>query len=145
MRFFSPASSLPGSASIHLPRETEDTYVGLVADVRRNCDMLYTLPGMNSLNLWSGVPTPNGFNLTAWVKGFSAGQQREILYLLQSDTNACVIVNPTRGSEWGTTDADLAASPLAGYILRNMRLASTVHAYEIRINPLRTQPWIQTP
>lgn len=136
-----PHSTLAGSSSIRMAPATNQMYTALVNDIRLNCDMLFTVPGTNSLNLWSGVRTPNGFNLTAWVKGFSADRQQEIRQILASDPNACVVVNPTRGAEWGSTDDDLAASPLASYILHVMPRASLIDGYEIRGNPLRSIPW----
>lgn len=141
-RSFYPPSTLPGSSSIYMAPSTDKRYTWLVTDIHRNCDMLFTLPGIDSLNLWSGVPTPNGFNLTAWVKGFRADRQQEILNILESNANACVVVDPQRGAEWGTTDSDLAASPLASHILREMPRVSLIDGYEIRVNPQRTQPWV---
>jgi hypothetical protein len=136
-------SSLRGSTSLHLPADLESTYRFLANDVNANCDVLFTMPGMGSLNFWSGVPTPNGLNLTAWMKGFSAEQQQQILEVLQTNPRACVIYNADIVAFWGTTSADLNALPLARYILSSMPKVSEKQGYEIRIHPQRNSPWIE--
>jgi hypothetical protein len=141
MRFFTPASALRGSHSLHLDPAAEKLYVTLATSINRNCDMLYTLPGMGSLNLWSGEPTPNGMNLTAWVRFFRPEQQQEILRILQSDPNACAVANLRIESYWNPTSYN-ATSPLATYIVNDMPRAATLGDYEIHVNPQRTRPWL---
>jgi hypothetical protein len=46
-----PASRLNGAHYLHLPPDQESTYRFLAASVRRNCDLLFTMPGMASFNL----------------------------------------------------------------------------------------------
>jgi len=116
-------------------------YVTLASSIGRNCDMLYTLPGMGSLNLWSGAEAPNGMNLTAWVRFFRPEQQQEILGILQNDPNACVVWNPRIESFWNPLEFN-ATSPLASYIVNDMPRVSTIGDYQIRVNPQRTRPWI---
>jgi hypothetical protein len=140
MRFFTPASTLRGSQSLHLAPATEKMYVTLASSIGRNCDMLYTLPGMGSLNLWSGAQAPNGMNLTAWVRFFRPDQQQEILRILENDPNACAVWNPKIESKWNSI-AFNATSPLASYIVNDMPRVSAVGDYQIRVNPQRTQPW----
>jgi len=59
-----PPSHLLGATSLHLPKYQEDLYESLASNIRANCTVLFTLPGMGSLNFWSGIPTPNGLNMT---------------------------------------------------------------------------------
>jgi hypothetical protein len=138
-----PSSSLRGSASLHLPTGTEKLYGFLANNIRANCDVLFTLPGMGSFNFWSGVPTPNGFNLTAWMKGLSLGQQQQILQILQKDPRACAVYSPELTRFWETTPEDLAALPLARYVLNDMHIVSQRQGYEIRVSPERNSPWVE--
>lgn len=140
MRFPYPASALHGATSLHLPPAAEHTFEAVTADISRNCDVLFTLPGMGSLNLWSGLPTPNGMMLTAWVKALRPDQQDGILRILSGDPDACVVVRPR--NIWKITPADLQASPLATYMVTQMRPVAAIAGYEIRVNPRRTRPWI---
>ncbi|MGH9597484.1 MAG: hypothetical protein ACRD3K_11865, partial [Edaphobacter sp.] len=129
--------------SLHLSKDVEDTYQVLAEDVRTNCDVLFTMPGMGSFNFWSEVPTPNGLNQTAWMKGLSLEQQQRILQILQKDAKACVIYNAGLVSFWKTTLDDLNELPLARYILYEMPNVSQKRGYEIRVSPQRNAPWIE--
>lgn len=141
MHFFTPASTLRGSHSLHLDPAAENLYENLTSSISRNCDMLFTLPGMGSLNLWSGVPAPNGLNDNAWVRFLRPDQQQEILRILQNDPNACAVANFRIESYWNST-AYNASSPLASYIVNDMPRVSSVNDYEIRVSPRRTRPWV---
>jgi hypothetical protein len=137
-----PASHLAGSSSLHLQTEVENRFLFLAGSIRENCDSLFTLPGLGSLNFWSGIPTPNGSNLTAWMKGFDAERQQEILSLLQADTRACTVYNPAIASDtWGSTVDNMSSSPLAYYITHDMRKIAERDGYEIRVHPQRELPW----
>lgn len=133
-RYSSPPSALPGTASLHLSAAMEDTYQFLANNIRANCDVLFTMPGMGSLNFWSGVSTPNGLNLTAWMKGLDPEQQQQILQILQDNPRACVVYNADLVRFWGTTPKELDALPLARYILYDMREVAQKRGYEIRVS-----------
>lgn len=110
-RFIEPASALTGAHSLHLPRQQEDLYVPLSEEIRANCDVLFTMPGMGSFNFWSEVPTPNGFNLTAWMTEFTPQQEYPILKILEDDPRSCVVYNALLVTAWEATpkDAELAS------------------------------------
>jgi len=133
-RYPDPPSRLRGASSLHLPAAVEDRYLALAADLRQRCDVLFTLPGMGSLNYWSGVPAPNGLNMTGWVKAFSTAQQEQIIELLRRNPRACAVYNRNLSGFWGMTLEDEDASPLARYIKREMRAVSRYGDYEIRVN-----------
>jgi hypothetical protein len=141
--YHAPSLSLPGASSLHLSMGEEDTYQALAKDIRTNCNLLFTMPGMGSFNFWSEVPTPNGLNLTAWMKGLTLEQQQQILEILQRDAKACVIYNADLIRFWNTTPDDLEKLPLAHYILYEMPTVSRKQGYEIRVHPQRSSPWIE--
>jgi hypothetical protein len=116
---------------------------GIASTLHANCDTLFTMPGMGSLNFWSGVPPPNGFNLTVWVKAFNAARQQDILDVLKSHPRACVVYHSKILAGWmpgGTQDTE--GSLLATYILEEMQVAEERQGYEIRVLAGRTTPWI---
>jgi hypothetical protein len=135
---------LKGAAWLHLPAEQTAQYELIVASVGKNCSVLFTLPGMGSFNMWSGVPTPNGWNLTAWMRGFSAARQEKILEIVRSDSRACAVVNRRLEHFWdmGEDESGIAALPLVHFILTDMPKVGHVGEYEIRVNPHRTSPWL---
>lgn len=131
-----PASAgLRGASWLHLPADQAAGFVSIANIVNVNCDMLFTLPGMLSFNMWSGVSTPNGWNLTAWTSEISTDRQAEILSLIMRDPRACAIVNRGIARFWDEDATAEAALPLANYILSDMP------EYEIRVHPRRNAPW----
>jgi hypothetical protein len=142
-RYPYPASRLRGAAWLHLPAEEEERYESLAGNIAANCDLLVTLPGMGSFNYWSGIPTPNGSNMTAWMRVFDRGRQQRILDLVRSDPRACSVYNAPRTSMWGATAEELAASPLARYIIDEMPKVTQIDDYEIRVTPGRNSPWTE--
>lgn len=140
LRYPDSASSLPGSQSLHLPSDVEQRYVSLATDIKANCSMLFTFPGMGSFNFWSGVPTPNGMNMTDWPKGLSLEQQQQILEILKMNPRACVLYNQGLTYFWELTSKDINESPLAHYIVADMTTMQQDGGYEIRVNPQRSSP-----
>jgi hypothetical protein len=146
LNWFRPAysgSSLIGAASLHLAPDIEARYQFLANNVRNNCDVLFTMPGMGSFNFWSGAPSPDASNATAWIQLLGSGQQHRILQILQNHSHACVIYNRDLVRFWQTPQASIVASPLSAYILNNMPTVIERDGYEIRVHPQRRRGWIQ--
>jgi hypothetical protein len=142
-RYPYPPSRLRGAASLHLPADVEDSYLFLAGSISANCDILFTLPGMGSLNFWSGVRTPNGSNLTAWMRGFSLEQQQQILTMLQANRRGCSVYNAGLAKFWGSASKELDTLPLAQYVMHDMRKVAERDGYEIRVHPRRDSPWVE--
>jgi hypothetical protein len=140
--YLDPPSHLRGSASLHLSSSAEHRYQQIAGNIRANCDSLFTMPGMGSLNLWSGVPAPNGLNTTGWMRTFSPEQQQQLLRLLQANTHGCAIYNADLAGFWGSPRASLDSLPLARYILYEMPEIAEVEGYEIHVHPNRPMPWL---
>jgi hypothetical protein len=138
-----PASSLQGASSLHLPPEMEAGYETLSSDIQTNCKVLFTMPGMGEFNFWSGVPTPDGFNMDAWMRGVPLGEQQQTLQELESNPSACVLVRREMLAIWGVPEGGLDTLPLARYIDHDMPIVYTGWVYEIHVSPNRTQPWVE--
>ena len=137
------ASSLAGSASLHLPPDQEMEFEAITRDVQTNCQILFTMPGMGQFNFWSGVPTPDGFNTDAWMKGVPLEQQQHTLQILQNNPSACVIYRPLMVTVWGVPEGGIDTLPLAHYILHDMPTVFARGGYEIRVSPDRRAPWVE--
>jgi hypothetical protein len=135
-------TKLRGSNWLHRPSAQVANYESLVQNVSANCSVLFTMPGMASFNMWSEVPTPNGWNLTAWMNGFPAERQAEILGLVKADPRSCAIVNPAIVHFWDRDEGSVAALPLAHYVTTDMPKVAQFGDYEIHVNPERTTPWV---
>jgi hypothetical protein len=136
-----PASRLRGSSWLHLPVDSERLYEELADDVHANCDVLFTMPGMGSLNFWSGVPTPNGLNHDAWMRGVPLNQQGQILQSLEKNPGACAVYNEQLALLWQSTASEMDALPLGHYVMHDMPTVWRQGGYEIRVSPLRRVPW----
>lgn len=83
---------LPGAEHLILPDDTAFALRIMTENARRHGDMLFSLPGVYSLNLWSGLPTPTLANATHWFSLLSTSQQMSIIARLQADPRAVLIV-----------------------------------------------------
>ncbi len=140
---FPPASTkLNGSEWLHLPVEQARQFESIARLANINCSTLFSMPGMGSFNMWSGIPTPNGWFLTLWMKGVDAERQAEILSIMKSDPRACAIVNRPLVRAWVGDEADVAALPLSRFIMTDMIKVAEFGDYEISVHPRRTSPWL---
>jgi hypothetical protein len=101
------------------------------------------MPGMYSFNLWSGVRTPNGWNMTGWMDGIGLNEQTRILNIIKANPRACVVVNSGIKYFWDeNSPGDKKAPPLVRYIETEMPRMAKFGDYEIRAQPQRTSPWL---
>jgi hypothetical protein len=141
---FPPASTgLRGSAWLHLPAEQVAQFEPIARNVRKNCSTLFTMPGMGSFNLWSGIPPPNGWNMTGWMKGISSERQAEILSIMKADPQSCAILNRSIVRVWDDDEVSVAELPLAHYVMADMPMVIKFGEYEIRVHPKRGSPWLE--
>lgn len=141
---FPPSSTgLKGSEWLHLPPQQAGQFRSIARVISLNCSVLFTMPGMYSFNIWSGIPTPNGWNHDGWMGGISLDRQAEILNILKADPQACAILNRNLVRFWDKDDAGVAVLPLAHYILTDMPKRAEFGEYEICVRPQRSSPWLQ--
>ena len=115
----SPALDLPGARRLHVTADQKRDFQWLVRNLRRSCDAFEGLPGMPSLNFWSGVYPLTGQNIDNWMAGFTDSQQKTVIAALAPHARACIAYNPTLVQFWGTKAELLESLPLAKYIREN--------------------------
>ncbi len=92
-------------------------------------DLLFSLPGMFSLNLWTDLPTPTKANVTHWFSLLDEPRQRAIIAALEAAPRACVIID--RGHEAFLAERGLAPKGLLyDYIQQAFTPAFTVDRIE---------------
>ena len=116
---------LPGAESIILPDPTAFGTRIVVENARAHADLLATLPGAYSFNLWSDRPTPTLANATHWFSLLSTEQQQAIVDRLRLHPRACLIV---QSDVLGYLNAHgfHVRGELAGYLSREFAPAFTV-------------------
>lgn len=129
-----PPLPFPGASRIHVDPKEARTYTQLVRAIRENCDSLWSMPGMFSLNLWSGVPTPDGYNMTGWMESFPLSMQQAVLDDLLKSSRPCIVENTELLRWWMPMgDAALARSPIARYVQRQTYQVFAVADYSLRV------------
>ena len=83
---------LPGADALRLPEHFSTTLRLLSRNASAHADLLFSLPGMLSFHLWTGVPPPTTTNATHWFNLLSAPQQEAIRERLAAAPRSCVIM-----------------------------------------------------
>ena len=123
---------LPGAEAIRLPDNSAALFRVLAHNAVAHADMLFSLPGTFSFNIWTGVPTPTHANVTHWFSLLDATQQQAIIRELDAHPRACVIVQP--GHVKFLADRNLAPKGiLYDYIAQNFEPAFAFDDVELRV------------
>ncbi|MEO7797861.1 MAG: hypothetical protein ABIY47_09075 [Opitutaceae bacterium] len=121
--------ALPGAEVLRLPSEATARFQLLTLNAVAHGDMLFSLPGMFSFNLWSDLPTPTLSNVTHWFSLLSDAQQHAIIRSLEAHPRACLIVG--REHVNFLTGRGLRPSgPLADYLATAFVPAFTLDDFE---------------
>jgi hypothetical protein len=123
-------TSLPGAERVRFQPPDADRYTRLAEEIRRNCDTLITLPGMNSLHLWSGVEPPTGLNATAWMYLFDDAEQRRIVAALERARRPCLVRNEPLIEFW-SRGRELPSRPLVEYLQERFEPTRKIGSYEL--------------
>jgi hypothetical protein len=83
---------LPGASHIRLPESYRTAYPLLALNAVVHADQLFSLPGMFSFNLWTGLPTPTLKNTTLWFTLLNDTEQAAIIRSIEATPRTCVIV-----------------------------------------------------
>lgn len=129
--------ALPGAETLRLPDNATATYRILSLNAVAHTDMLFSLPGMFSFNLWTGLPAPTHANVTHWFSLLNETQQREIIRALASHPRSGVIVQ-TGHLEFLKSRGLAARGPLYDYIMANYASAFEIDDFEFRVRRERT-------
>jgi hypothetical protein len=83
---------LPGAERMRLPNDITCALRIANENLRAHSDLLCSLPGLYSANVWTGLATPTLANTTHWFSLLSAAQQQAIIDQLASHPRAAVLV-----------------------------------------------------
>jgi len=85
--------NLPGAAAIRLPVLRAATYRVLALNAAIHSDVLFSMPGMFSFNLWTSLPPPTDKNTTLWFNLLSDSEQKEIIKTCEESARVGLIVH----------------------------------------------------
>jgi hypothetical protein len=116
-----PSLDLPGARLVHTKPDTKANFHWLVRNLKQQCDSFESLPGLPSLNFWTGIEPLTGLNGDAWTISLSPDQQRQVVAAISSHPRACMVYNRRLAEFWNPGGESLEDLPLAGYIFRNFQ------------------------
>jgi hypothetical protein len=112
---------LPGTDLIRIDPGDAAGYQLVTANLKRNCDIFYTLPGRNSFYFWTQMDPPTLANSQQWMYLLSEKQQMETIHALDAHPDACLLRNQRLIDFW-TEGRSLPDGPLVEYFRTNFRL-----------------------
>lgn len=118
--------ALPGTGGLRLSERETLAYQVLATNAQLHADRLFSLPGMFSFNLWTGVPTPTLRNTTLWYALLTAGEQAEIVAALERAERPALIVDAGLVGILHGSGAP-PTGPLFEHLLRHYRPAFSFH------------------
>ena len=141
--FESRALQLPGAEPLRLPDGATALYRLLTFNAEAHCDMLFSLPGMFSLNLWTDLPTPTLVNVTHWFSLLDDRQQAEIVRALGAHPRSAVIVQEDHLAFLRKHDLT-PGGPLFDYVMREYETAFEIDGFQFRVHRGRQIAPLQT-
>ena len=106
----------PGTERIHVAAADAKVYQWLVGELGTRCTSFITMPGLNSLYLFSGIDPPTRQNVGAWPTLFDIAKQRMIRDRFAAAPGpSCAIRNVRMATRW-LQGRKPGETPLADYI-----------------------------
>lgn len=132
---------LPNSTLIRLSPEHNATMVDITARVSALCQTLVTIPGMNSFHIWSGLPHPNGFIVSAAMVLFDPDTQERLRRDFLASPRPCVIFNPHL-ERWSARFRPARPDqPFVEMVRTELALVYARDGYEIRVPRAEVSAW----
>ncbi|MCP5529579.1 MAG: hypothetical protein H7A44_03980 [Opitutaceae bacterium] len=128
---------LHGAENLRLSDDITAGYRILDKNIRRHGDLLFSHPGMLSLNIWTERPTPTADNVTHWFSLLNAEQQQAIIERLDADPRA-VVVAQSYLINYLVQKGYPPTGPLQKYLVRNFHAAFRINTFEFWIKNDRT-------
>lgn len=132
-----PSLDLPGARLVHTDPDIKANLVWVVRNLREHCDSFESLPGLYSLNFWTGLQPLTGFNFGNWPITLTADQQQKIVPAISTRPRACVVYNRPLTKFWNPSRERLEKYPLAGFILRNFERVGGSGDYQLMMRKER--------
>jgi hypothetical protein len=133
-RLYNSEQPLPfaGATLLRLPGAEVRGYTNIVNTLRARCRSLITMPGMLSLNLWSGVPAPSGMTQEPWWAVLSPAQLRFALTRARAAKGLCLVRSDLLVAAW-LVGRRLPQIPLVRFLEDDFSQIAQYGPYVIRI------------
>lgn len=125
-----PRLDVPGAENLRLNGDSTYVLRILNENLRVHADLLFSLPGLFSTNLWTDLPTPTLANATLWFSLLSDAQQHEIIDRLAAAPRAVLLVERDVLVYLARTGFH-PQGPLHDWLMANFDQAFTLDGYEV--------------
>ena len=129
-RYFAQSPEAVTGARLHLSAWQTSTFDVLRTNIRAHSDMLFSLPGLFSLNLWTDHPTPTLANITQWWSLLNPAQQTAIADKLAAASRPLIVVQRNLITSGLAMNA-FRPSLLTRVIERDFTLRFSIDSYEV--------------
>jgi hypothetical protein len=118
---------LPGTDRMRTNELRAEQLRDLSRGIEQNCDTFLTLPGMDSLYLYTGEPVPEEMG-SPWMLFLTDSEQADIVAKVRDDPNLCVVRKPDLLAFWVayTDGRGVPDRPLVRFIRDDFH---TIHNY----------------
>lgn len=124
---------VPGGERMRTNAPQAEQIQDIVAGVRANCDTLLTMPGMNSLNIFSEEEPPVELS-SPWPFFFTVSEQEKIVEEVKSIPGLCVIIKPDLVNFWALYYGGLPPRrPLVEFMEEDFRTIHNYSGYYLRV------------
>jgi hypothetical protein len=124
---------LYGAGPIRVPGPTAFAYQRLTDELAKRCRSFVTMPGLNSLYLFTRIPPPTRLNTTSWMILFDDDRQAEIRRrLIEGPRPLCAVRHRGVVAFWAR-GRDVSGTLLARYIDERFVTEFTVNGYEFMV------------
>ena len=128
------AARLNGAKHLRISATELAPYQWLVATAHAECKVLVTLPGLYSLNAWSGVPPVNALNATTWMTLLTPLEQASIWKAVDATERACAVYNPSLAANW-LGSKSVESLPAHAELLERFRTVAEAGGYQLMMRP----------
>jgi hypothetical protein len=128
----------PGASDLRVPHPEAVQFTNIVRTLRARCQTVITMPGMLSLNLWSGLPAPSGLTQEPWWAILSPAQLASSLQSARAARGLCLVRNDVLVNFWlrYSSSQELPKLPMVRFLERDFVSVARYGHYTISVrNP----------
>ena len=135
------AEYLPNSRLIELSTRDYRTFSEISFRASSRCDTLVTIPGMNSFNIWSDLPHPNGSIVSSAMVLFDERVQQQLTRDFLASSRPCVVWN-ARLARWSARfRPHRTRQPFIDLVHYKLIRVYEQNGYEIRVPRDQASQW----
>ena len=121
---------LPGASRLRIAPSQAQTYERLAETLQSRCSTFLSIPGLNSLYLFSGLEPPTYLNATAWMYLFDAPTQARVVERSEPIEGLCTVRSPALLDFW-RQGRPVPPGPLVNFVFRDLERVERVDDYSV--------------